>query len=974
MLLKRGLQFVALAFITCRSDLGAQSQSLNLNGSVEVLLRDRNVSRSGGRVFISPNREGKGLDFFLVQNRESRIYTLAQGVDAQKLLLAAAKQPRLMTVDGVSRSTASRSAVGDLNNDGSLDAVLPQRDGKGLSVFSYTASGEWKAEFSYSIPGELSRIALDRLRVSSTSAGLSIFVGHSAGIDVLQPRRGGGMNFERATLLNDVRGISALAIGDLDSDGNNDLLAVAGEKGTILALKGNGNGVFSRSPEFEDNANTGSVNEILLVDWNADGKPDLVYSSGNQLMFALNTGSGFGEPQKIELPAEALQISVLSAGLEGTPTCVVETKNKLTIVFRGQQKDSWVLDRVLMAGYSDSEGFDLLLLPGHTPALIRSGRNSNSILLDRLDSARGISIPGRVDQLSLVDLNLDGNPDLIAAGSGPDGGLWIKNGNSPNFERVGSLRPTRVCIAFLDSDRWIDLVVLDESGEKAIVYVVPGIGEGVMGVPTEVWRDENRESKHWIIAVGDYSNDRIPDLGMVAESGLFISQLGLGNRLFQAPVRHHLAVSPADAVVAEVYHYQLNFSRSSFLILDGGGNVMPAGKKRSVIAYTANRLGLDLPLLVMELPENCRARQLRAGRLDRFPIASVAFLCAGPEEEASVYWRNSYEFRRMWSGKFESFNIDFLERNSHGDVMYLGRDLFVQRGRLELGSISNPVRMPGGDAVASFSTIQVKGTPVAQLLSGRQSYIFLHFNLLAEQGNARTVSSTSLENAPIVPGAFFSALGPYGLVSAKSSAESQWPLELSGFRAELETASGDVYRARIGFVSEAQVNMLAPDDLPLSVSSTDRVTLRLISEAEGIVGWNAMASVARINPGVFSAGNGLAAGNVLRLRGTQQTMLSTVQLQGSTIAPLPIDLGPITDRVFLLLYGTGIKNRAALDRVRVTIGGVEAPLIYAGAQGQYEGLDQINVEIPRILAGRGLVPVAVEVEGKSANRVFISIQ
>ena len=57
-----------------------------------------------------------------------------------------------------------------------------------------------------------------------------------------------------------------------------------------------------------------------------------------------------------------------------------------------------------------------------------------------------------------------------------------------------------------------------------------------------------------------------------------------------------------------------------------------------------------------------------------------------------------------------------------------------------------------------------------------------------------------------------------------------------------------------------------------------------------------------------------------------------------------------------------------------TIGGVAATVAYAGAQGEYAGLDQYNLIIPRSLAGRGRVPVVLTVGGRVTNTVYLTIQ
>jgi uncharacterized protein (TIGR03437 family) len=88
----------------------------------------------------------------------------------------------------------------------------------------------------------------------------------------------------------------------------------------------------------------------------------------------------------------------------------------------------------------------------------------------------------------------------------------------------------------------------------------------------------------------------------------------------------------------------------------------------------------------------------------------------------------------------------------------------------------------------------------------------------------------------------------------------------------------------------------------------------------------------------------------------------------------PVDLGPAGTQVVLTLYGTGIRGRSAPGAVTAKIGGVDAPVLYAGSQTQYSGLDQVNVTLPRSLAGRGDVDVVLSVDGKTANTVKVNVR
>jgi uncharacterized protein (TIGR03437 family) len=56
------------------------------------------------------------------------------------------------------------------------------------------------------------------------------------------------------------------------------------------------------------------------------------------------------------------------------------------------------------------------------------------------------------------------------------------------------------------------------------------------------------------------------------------------------------------------------------------------------------------------------------------------------------------------------------------------------------------------------------------------------------------------------------------------------------------------------------------------------------------------------------------------------------------------------------------------------MGGTVLPVLFAGAQPQYPGLDQVNFRLPRELAGSGVLPVSVMVDNILTNRVLVQIR
>ncbi|HZU24909.1 MAG TPA: hypothetical protein VFA04_05275, partial [Bryobacteraceae bacterium] len=99
-----------------------------------------------------------------------------------------------------------------------------------------------------------------------------------------------------------------------------------------------------------------------------------------------------------------------------------------------------------------------------------------------------------------------------------------------------------------------------------------------------------------------------------------------------------------------------------------------------------------------------------------------------------------------------------------------------------------------------------------------------------------------------------------------------------------------------------------------------------------------------VAPALFTLNNsGLVAGWVIRVSNGKQTREKIfTTLPDGAFGDLPIDLGPSTDKVFLELYGTGLRAAGAVPStctasvevctpVTVTIGGVVAPVTFVGA-------------------------------------------
>ena len=209
-------------------------------------------------------------------------------------------------------------------------------------------------------------------------------------------------------------------------------------------------------------------------------------------------------------------------------------------------------------------------------------------------------------------------------------------------------------------------------------------------------------------------------------------------------------------------------------------------------------------------------------------------------------------------------------------------------------------------------------------------------------------------------------------MEVKLATELPLPLSLSDVGwVSINNSLGNLSRAQMFYVSPTQINLLLPPEIMKGEYFIE------IGRWGGLTS-NGRFSVALIAPALFSAesnGAGIAAANIQRVKanGEQQfDFVSAVDATGKIIGK-PIDLGITGDKVYLLLYGIGTRFRSDVSNVICEIDGQNYPVEYAGPQGFFVGVDQINILLPNSLRGKGEVNVRLKVEDKVSNTVKIKI-
>lgn len=254
-------------------------------------------------------------------------------------------------------------------------------------------------------------------------------------------------------------------------------------------------------------------------------------------------------------------------------------------------------------------------------------------------------------------------------------------------------------------------------------------------------------------------------------------------------------------------------------------------------------------------------------------------------------------------------------------------------------------------------------------LAAAAALVFFESAGLAQPPKSLAIVNAASGGTVVAPDSIASAFGLQIGASTQSALSLPLPTVLSGVSVQVTDAAKAAVMGSLFLVSPNQINFTIPPTVSIGPATVDVLNGNATSPSANV-------TVAAVAPGIFTAkGDGTGVPAAIAIRRSIDTQTDTqvpvYQCSANACVSVPIDLSG-NAQVFLVLFGTGIRGRSSLANVTATLGGVNAPVLFAGPQTQFPGLDQVNVTLPSANL-HGEQDLILTVDGKVANSVRVNV-
>lgn len=727
-------------------------------------------------------------------------------------------------------------------------------------------------------------------------------------------------------------------------------------------------------------------------------------------------GSGKGMVNFTVAPATAPRVGRITiagqafAIFQGVNACA--SPKFTAAAYRGSSNAS----QVEVADFNGDGKLDVVTmstLQGRNPITISTG-NGNGDFAFWVELAG----PSLASGLTVADYNGDGRPDIVVTNSGPAFAQMFLNQGNGMFNAVpqislasnaGSSTPRAVYTAELNRDSRPDLVVLSDQSVNFPYDVMILLNQGNGGFNAPIQLSVNRAT---VTGVADVNGDGVSDL--VANLYSFPNNelrvfLGDGVGSFGAPVTSSLTTNLVSSAFADFNgdgKVDVAASTDGVNSMYGVALLLGDGTGKFTQSVTANGGATSRRVIARDFNSDAKpdVAVAGAGRLAILPgdgsgkLAQIPSVTLDPDSNMPL---------GISAGHFNGDSLlDLVAADYNGRPVrvYLNRcgaaagsiiagsvsDRFVglpfanvavkltgaHTATMQTDSGGNYVftgLMPGGNYVVTPDRAGVEFTPPSASFTNLTADQAVNFTGLRK---VVAVSAASYNNRAIAPDSISAVFGVELTRRNETATTQPLPYTLADAQVAIGPSFGGGIGAPLFFASPSQINLLVPAEVNLGEASL----LVYSGTGQGQYISSSPVLIEKVVPGLFAAnanGQGVAAAVALRVKadGTQvYEAVTQFNPMTNRFVALPLDVSNAAEQVFLLLFGTGLRNHSGLANVSARVGGAATEVLFAGKQGSLAGLDQVNLLLPRTLAGRGEVDIVLTVDGKAANTVRVGIK
>ena len=722
-------------------------------------------------------------------------------------------------------------------------------------------------------------------------------------------------------------------VADFNLDYRPDVVCVGINPGDLSVYLASSAGSFS-SPSNSISIEAGA-RDIATSDFNNDGKPDIVIAYDQSMLLNphvrvwLGLGDGRFITSSGTLPSvfspAPIRLAAADFDRDGN-TDVAFMTSEFVYLLRGdgsgalKRDDSPALRPPALGYFADVSAGDtnrdgtpdlVLLVLGPqfaSPARLLSAVNTGGGAFSTSVTSSAMASFSVTAVVELADVNGDQSPDAIGLGGAEKIRLWLNAGNG-TFVDVPTTMPVigipTLAPADFNFDGKADVAAASYTGIVEIGLSVGNDFTPIAGSPFAVGAVPGN------LAIGDLNGDHKPDFIVSAAGGLqvFLSNVPGSPEIRQQQIQF-AAIQDQLVGAAPI---QLSATANSGLAVSFASsttqvcNVLSKTLVRTFVAGTCT--------ITARQPGN-QVWDPALPVVHSFPVAvSGQTITFAPLADRAIEFSPFAVTASASSGLGVSFAA------SPASVCAINGSQVMLVG---LGVCSITASQPGNSATAAATPVTRTFAVTALIRLGPS---------ITRITNAASYASGTL------------ARSSYGVVFG-----TRFGSKPAVF---LRDAAGVVRSVDQIYTGDTQVNFWVPTQ---ALPGDGAI---VVTTGEGSAEYS--VTIALTAPGLFSAdssGRGLAAAQVIVVN-SDKTVTSRLVVDG------PIPTFPGTE-IYLVLYGTGLRFH---DSATALVGGISADVLYAGEQGEFPGLDQVNLRIPLSVAGRGEVAIQVFINGMEANTV-----